>query len=105
MAVKRPPLPVILVASDLSEGDVVFKTAGGWSRDHRDALIAGNVEAAQALEAEGQAETDANIVVDAYLVDVELGGDGPRPRHFRERMRLLGPSVRPDLGKQAQTLS
>jgi hypothetical protein len=99
---KRPPLPVILTASDLVDGDVVFRIANGWSRDHREALIAGNVEAADALEAEGVAEMEANRVVDAYLVDVVLGENGPKPRHFRERLRTLGPSIRTDLGKQAQ---
>ncbi|SDQ94507.1 Protein of unknown function [Rhizobiales bacterium GAS191] len=100
---KRPPLPVILVANELAEGDVVFRTASGWSRDHRDALIAGNAEAADALEAEGQAEMAANKVIDAYLVDVVLAENGPLPRHYRERLRTLGPSVRTDLGKQAET--
>jgi hypothetical protein len=98
---KRPPPPVILVANDLVEGHVVFRTAQGWSLDHRDALIAGNDEAAEALEAEGRAEMAANNVVDAYLIDIELGDDGPTPRHFRERFKTFGPSVRPDLGKQA----
>ena len=58
-------------------------------------------EAADALEAEGLAEMSRNKVVDAYLVDVVLGENGPQPRHFRERLRTLGPSIRPDLGKQA----
>ena len=98
---KRPPLPVILVANELAEGDVVFRTATGWSLDHRDALIAGNAEAADALEAEGRTEMAANKVVDAYLVDVVLGETGPMPRHYRERLRVLGPSGRSDLGKQA----
>ena len=41
-------------------------------------------------------------VVDPYLVDVEIAADGrSRPRHYREALRALGPSMRPDLGKQA----
>jgi hypothetical protein len=99
---KRPPLPVILIANDLVDGEVVFRTASGWSSEPREALIAGNPEAADALEAEGLAEMRHNKVVDAYLVDVSLGENGPQPRHFRERLRTLGPSIRPDLGKQAR---
>jgi len=99
---KRPQLPVILVANDLVEGEVLFRTAHGWSPDHRRALIAGNAEAAEALEAEGRSEMAANKVVDAYLVDVVLDESGPLPRHYRERLRTLGPSIRTDLGKQAQ---
>ena len=102
MAARRPVLPVILAANDLVDGDVVFRTAAGWSRDQREALIAGNEEAAAALEAEGLAEMRANRVVEAYLVEVVLGEAGPVPRHVRERIRVLGPSVRPDLGKQAE---
>jgi hypothetical protein len=101
---KRPPLPVILIANDLADGEVVFRTAHGWSPDHREALIAGNGEAADALEAEGTAEMAANRVVDAYLVDVTLEDSGPVPRHYRERLRTLGPSIRTDLGKQAEGL-
>ncbi|MBV8448887.1 MAG: DUF2849 domain-containing protein [Hyphomicrobiales bacterium] len=100
---KRPPLPVILIANDLLDGEVVFRTANGWSCDSREALIAGNAEAADALEAEGVTEMSRNKVVDAYLVDVELGEQGPQPRHFRERLRTLGPSIRADLGKQASS--
>ncbi|MBV9111289.1 MAG: DUF2849 domain-containing protein [Hyphomicrobiales bacterium] len=100
---KRPPLPVILIANDLVDGEVVFRTASGWSADAREALIAGNAEAADALEAEGLAEMNRNKVVDAYLVDVVLGDDGPQPRHFRERLRTLGPSIRTDLGKQGRS--
>jgi uncharacterized protein DUF2849 len=99
---KRPPLPVILVANDLIGGEVVFRTATGWSCNSRDAVIAGNAEAADALEAEGLAEMKRNQVVDAYLIDVVLGENGPQPRDFRERLRTLGPSIRPDLGKQAR---
>ena len=101
---KRPPLPVILVANDLVDGEVVFRTANGWSPDSSEALIAGNTEAAEALEAEGLDEMNRNKVVDAYLVDVVLGENGPQPRHFRERLRTLGPSIRTDLGKQAQSV-
>ena len=94
---------MILVANDLVDGDVVFRTADGWSLDHRRALIAGNAEAADALEAEGLAEMASNKVIDAYLVDVVLDETGPLPRHYRERLRTLGPSVRTDLGKQAES--
>ncbi|PPD08160.1 MAG: hypothetical protein CTY36_04340, partial [Methylocystis sp.] len=39
---------------------------------------------------------------DVYLADVEIGSDGaPTPLHYREKMRVKGPSVRLDLGKQA----
>ena len=30
---RHPPLPVILLANDLLDGDVVFFHDGGWTRD------------------------------------------------------------------------
>lgn len=94
--------PQILVASNLADGEVVFLGASGWERDHRRARVARSAEEASALEASGKRDISANRVVDVYLADVEIGGDGaPTPMHYRERMRVKGPSVRLDLGKQA----
>jgi hypothetical protein len=94
--------PQILIASTLTDGEVVFLGASGWERDHRLARIARSAEEAAALEALGKRDISANRVVDVYLADVEIGGDGaPTPMHYREKMRVKGPSVRLDLGKQA----
>ncbi|PTM43398.1 DUF2849 domain-containing protein [Bosea sp. 124] len=106
VAAKRPPLPAILLANDLLDGDVVFATTEsdgviGWTRDPGLALVAADDVAALRLEGFAAAELAAQHVVDAYLVDVELAAGGPVPRHFRERFKTLGPSNRPDLGKQA----
>jgi sulfite reductase (NADPH) hemoprotein beta-component len=94
--------PQILIASNLADGEVVFLGPSGWERDHRRARIALNAQEAAALEALGKRDISANQVVDVYLADVEIGRDGaPTPLHYRERMRVKGPSVRLDLGKQA----
>jgi hypothetical protein len=103
---KRPPLPAILLANDLLDGDVVFASAGPqgaivWTRDPALSLVAADDPVATGLEAFAAAELAGNRVVDAYLVDVELQSGTPVPRHFRERFKTLGPSNRPDLGKQA----
>ncbi|MGF1626862.1 MAG: DUF2849 domain-containing protein [Alphaproteobacteria bacterium] len=101
-APKRPPLPVILLANDLLDGDVVFRTESGWSLDPADALVAHDDRTAEALEASALAAVERCEVIDAYLVDVELAAGGrPLPRHYRERIKTLGPSNRRDLGKQA----
>jgi hypothetical protein len=95
--------PQILLASDLADGEVLFLGAEGWQRDHAKARVARDKEEAGALEAFGKAEIAANRVVDVYLADVEVGADGvPTPLHYREKMRIKGPSVRLDLGKQAR---
>ncbi|WP_424361294.1 DUF2849 domain-containing protein [Methylocystis parvus] len=95
--------PQILLASHLADGEVLFLGKEGWERDHAKARVARDKEEAGALEAFGKAEIVANRVVDVYLADVEIGADGvPTPLHYREKMRIKGPSVRLDLGKQAQ---
>lgn len=97
------PLPAILLANDLLDGDVVFRTATGWSRDPAEALVAVDVDTAETLDAEAKVAMARNEVVDAYLVDVAVDALGvPVPKHFRERFKILGPSIRPDLGKQAE---
>ena len=99
---KRVPLPAMLLANDLLDGDVVFSTGEGWTRDPAEAVIAYDDSVADKLEAHAKAAFAAQLVVDAYLVDVDIDAKGrPTPRHFRERFKTLGPSNRPDLGKQA----
>ena len=99
---KRPPLPAILIANDLLDGDVVFRTDDGWTRDPREAKVVTDEAAADALDAAARASAARQEVVDAYLIDVEIKGGVPVPRHFRERFKTLGPSVHPDFGKQAE---
>jgi hypothetical protein len=41
-------------------------------------------------------------VVDPYLIEVTREGAVPRPVRLREAIRARGPTVRPDLGKQAE---
>ncbi|MGU9978786.1 DUF2849 domain-containing protein [Phreatobacter sp. HK31-P] len=95
-------LPAILLANDLKDGDVVFRSGAGWSRDPAEALVAEDEPAALALEDVAATALARGEVVDAYLVDVTLRDDGlPVPNHFRERFKISGPSIRPDLGKQA----
>jgi Protein of unknown function (DUF2849) len=100
---KRPPLPVILLANDLLDGDIVFWTGSAWSRQLGDAATAGDEHGAAQLEGAMAQELAANRVVDAGLVDVTLDAAGKAtPRHVRERIKTLGPTVRLDLGKQAE---
>lgn len=101
---KGPKVPAILSANDLLDGDVVFlDEAGGWTPDPAKAAVARDGEEAERLEAAGRAAAAANRIVDPYLVDVTLGSDGfPQANHFREAIRQTGPTVLPNLGKQAE---
>ncbi|MDY8108653.1 DUF2849 domain-containing protein [Fulvimarina sp. 2208YS6-2-32] len=101
--VKGDKLPAIVMASDLLEGDTVFLTGKGWTRDSKHARIAHDQETADRMEAEGKASAAANAVIDPYLVPVEISDGGhPVARHFRDVMRQKGPSIHPDMGKQAE---
>jgi hypothetical protein len=100
---RQPQLPKIIIANDLLEGDVVFLGRHSWVRNHRDARIGYSPQDIAEIEAIGKLEMAANRVVDATLIDVALTQEGtPEPLHYRERLRTLGPSIRPDLGKQAE---
>ncbi len=99
---KRTLLPAILIANDLLDGEVVFRTASGWTRDPREALVAHDQDSADRLELEAVQGMKRQEVVDAYLIDVDVKNGAPVPRHFRERFKTLGPSIHPELGKQAQ---
>ena len=102
-ATKGQPLPAILFANDLLDGDVLFLGPDGWTLDPAQAAIARTQEEADALQKRGDASAARNEVVDVYLAEVALDGAGrPVPKHFRERFRTLGPSIRADLGKQAE---
>ena len=101
--VRGGKLPAIVMANHLLDGDVVFLADGGWTLDPSKARIAFDEATAEAMEAEGKAAFAANVVVDPYLVPVNIDGTGlPVARHFRDAMRQKGPSVHPDMGKQAE---
>lgn len=51
----------------------------------------------------GTEAAKANLVVDPYLVAVQRDADGfPAASHFREAIRQKGPSIHPEIGKQAE---
>lgn len=82
----------ILTANDLASGDVVWWAGDGWSR-----LLSEAVDVAEKGEEIGKREEAARHAVGAYVIDGELTEDGPRPAHIKDRIRGLGPTVRPDL--------
>ena len=69
---------------------------------NRDAVLALEPEAAVGLEQRARLAEQACLVTGSYLVDAERRAGQVRAAHIRERMRALGPTVRPDLGKQAE---
>ncbi len=82
----------ILTANDLRTGTVVWWDGGGWSRHVDEAVDVGEHGADI-----GAAEYAARRVVDVNVIDGEKTADGVRPAHIKDRIRALGPTVRPDL--------
>lgn len=90
----------ILIANSLTDGFVVFLTsARGWSSDVSNAAIADNETEAEALLKDATLAEAGNIVIDPYLVDVELKNGAPIPTEYREYIRVYGPSVGIPSGK------
>ena len=84
----------LLTGNILETGDVVWWHGRGWSLALADAVDVG--AEGGVLLARTLAEERIN---DPALVDAEVTADGPRPRTMRERIRGVGPSVRPDLNR------
>ncbi|HEY2179425.1 MAG TPA: DUF2849 domain-containing protein [Caulobacteraceae bacterium] len=86
-----------LTANRLADGEVIFWKAGAWVERFAEAELFADQAAADAAEARAKAEV--RLLVDPYLIDVADGGEAPLS--YRERLRALGPSNKPDHGKQA----
>jgi Protein of unknown function (DUF2849) len=93
----------VMTANRLRDGDVVFLTRDGkWALEIDNAVLAQEPQAAAALEARAKADEKATVVTGAYLFDAERINGKIRASHIRERIRAQGPTVRIDLGKQAE---
>lgn len=92
----------VVTANRLRDGLVVFLDRdGGWSEWIEDSRVATSQDEGKELMALAeQAERDV-VVLDPYLIAVSEEDGSPRPVKYRELLRTMGPSVRTDLGKQA----
>ena len=82
----------LLTGNDLATGDVIWWTGSGWSRHVEEASDVGS-----GGEPLAQAEEGSRRVTVPYVIDASPTPDGPRPTHIKDRVRALGPTVRPDL--------
>jgi hypothetical protein len=82
----------ILTGNDLKTGAVIWWDGQGWSLHVNDSTDVGDTGAAIIAREEA-----VQNVFAAYVVDGERTADGVRPGHIKERIRALGPTVRPDL--------
>ena len=82
----------ILTGNDLKTGAVTWWTGYDWSLHVEDAIDAG--AEAEAVAAREEAARRVNA---PYVIEGERTADGVRPAHIKDRIRALGPTVRPDL--------
>jgi len=82
----------ILTGNDLKTGAVTWWDGNAWSLHVEDAIdVAGHEDEI------ARREEAARRVNAPYVIDAELQNGSPRPSHIKDRVRALGPTVRPDL--------
>ncbi|MCY4031670.1 MAG: DUF2849 domain-containing protein [Hyphomicrobiales bacterium] len=92
-----------VTANRLLDGEVVYFTAGGsWSEHFGDAAVVHNKDDGEALLQKAMPSVEALEIIGPYLFEVRELGDGAAPVSVRENIRMKGPTVRLDLGKQAE---
>lgn len=93
----------IISANRLGDGLVVYLTGGGgWSERIADALAVTGKDAGEAAMTVAHTAEEARLIVEPYLIDIDESGGERRPTQFRELIRAKGPTVRLDIGKQAE---
>jgi hypothetical protein len=89
-----------VTANRLDDGAVVyFSTDAGWTADVSAAARFDDADAAAALET---VQARATEIADAYLFEVDENGALTGRETLRETIRKSGPTVRTDLGYQAE---
>ncbi|MDP4574586.1 DUF2849 domain-containing protein [Qipengyuania sp. G39] len=82
----------LLTGNDLKTGAVTWWTGSDWSIHVEDAVDVTGSEDETARREEAARRVNA-----PYAIDAEMQDGVPRPTHIKERVRTLGPTVRPDL--------
>ncbi len=86
----KPFSPKVVTANHLLDGDAIYQTETGWSRDVTEAELLTDEAHAELRLIEASQQTE--IVVGAYLADMDDVGGKAAPNHFRETFRTTGPS-------------
>ena len=83
--------PQSLTANELREGLNIWLTPEfEWSRDFKDALLTEEPDVIEKMQSIGDRDTNSNLIVGAYLIDVDA--ETGLPARYRERFRVKGPS-------------
>ncbi|NNC59660.1 MAG: DUF2849 domain-containing protein [Erythrobacter sp.] len=82
----------ILTGNDLKSGAVVWWDGSDWSLHVDHAVDVG--DRAEEIAAREEAARRVNV---PYAIEAQRDDNGVRPAHIKDRVRALGPTVRPDL--------
>mgnify|MGYP001823218132 CR=1 FL=1 len=82
----------ILTGNDLKTGAVIWWDGQNWSL-YVDAAADVGTHGEEILARE-EALRRVNV---PYIIEAEASEDGIRPAHIKDRVRAVGPTVRPDL--------
>ncbi|HYD67210.1 DUF2849 domain-containing protein [Azospirillum sp.] len=93
-----------ITANRLRDGAVVWLGPQGDWVERVELAAAFDDAAAKVALAEAEKSAAANVVVGVYAFEVEVVDGVPKPLRQRERIRAQGPSIRTDVGKQADAL-
>jgi hypothetical protein len=93
-------MPQVLTANRLKIGEVVYWNKDGWVPRFDQAQILSDAEGETALKGAADWVLKCEVVT-PYLFEVRDRGGHSVPVKVREAIRAAGPTVRPDLGKQA----
>ena len=92
----------VISANRLRDGGVVyFGGSRGWVERFGMAEVYESAEALDSGIARAKEDERSNLVLEIAPVDAVREAGDLRPAHLREEIRAAGPTVRPDLGKQA----
>jgi Protein of unknown function (DUF2849) len=99
-------MPDVITANRLADGLVVFQTAEeSWTEDFNRAGVWRDPAALAVALARAKLDETQNLVVEPYAVPVAERNGHVAPKALREAIRAAGPTVRRDLGKQAENLA
>ena len=94
--------PVVFTGNRLIDGEVVWLAANGkWVESVAAAHAVLTTVEHEIFAAQTEAADRNNVVVEPYEIDVAIEGGQIVPVRFREQIRAAGPTIRLDLGKQA----
>jgi hypothetical protein len=84
----------MIIANTLADGFVVFLTSdGSWTPAIAAGAVAEDDQQAAAMLAQAMQAQANNLVIDPYLIPIEIDAGERKPTEYREYIRAYGPTV------------